>query len=205
MAAAVAPLQPLANAGIAAGGGRSSTSSSAAAATDDSGATKARREEGRRLRLGVYANAFVAALDEDTATGGGAATAAVEGEAHKKQSRGSQPASCGLQGDCEIRHEEKGAECTGAAATQQNAQAQLADGKQVVGGGGRRGAAAAKPAANVELRALRTEVTPEMYARFARDWRRAGASVIGGCCGVGPAHIRELRRALLEEDGKDGG
>jgi homocysteine S-methyltransferase len=32
------------------------------------------------------------------------------------------------------------------------------------------------------------------YADFARTWLEAGASVIGGCCGTGPAHIRGLAR-----------
>ena len=29
-----------------------------------------------------------------------------------------------------------------------------------------------------------------------RDWRRAGARLIGGCCRTGPAHVRALRAAL---------
>lgn len=36
----------------------------------------------------------------------------------------------------------------------------------------------------------------ERYARLARDWADAGATVIGGCCGTGPAHVRALRRLL---------
>lgn len=39
-------------------------------------------------------------------------------------------------------------------------------------------------------------VTTEAYARFARHWRRAGASIIGGCCGVGPEHIHAVAVAL---------
>ncbi len=42
----------------------------------------------------------------------------------------------------------------------------------------------------------RADVTPAAYAGFARDWRAMGADIIGGCCGIGPAHIRELARAL---------
>jgi S-methylmethionine-dependent homocysteine/selenocysteine methylase len=38
------------------------------------------------------------------------------------------------------------------------------------------------------------DVTPDEYARFARDWARHGFRVIGGCCGTGPAHIAALRR-----------
>jgi len=32
----------------------------------------------------------------------------------------------------------------------------------------------------------------EAYADLAERWKRAGASVIGGCCGTGPLHIRAL-------------
>ncbi|MFN3825287.1 MAG: homocysteine S-methyltransferase family protein [Pseudorhodobacter sp.] len=42
----------------------------------------------------------------------------------------------------------------------------------------------------------RHDLTPEVYARFAMDWVAMGATIIGGCCEVGPAHIAELARAL---------
>ncbi len=40
------------------------------------------------------------------------------------------------------------------------------------------------------------EVSPEQYARHARDWLDRGARVVGGCCGTTPAHIRGLRDLL---------
>ena len=43
----------------------------------------------------------------------------------------------------------------------------------------------------------REDIDPAAYARFAGDWRVAGADIIGGCCGIGPAHIAELRRVLV--------
>jgi S-methylmethionine-dependent homocysteine/selenocysteine methylase len=39
-------------------------------------------------------------------------------------------------------------------------------------------------------------ITPAAYARFAAEWRAAGASIVGGCCGVGPEHIRAVAEAL---------
>lgn len=39
-------------------------------------------------------------------------------------------------------------------------------------------------------------VTPEDFAGAAVDWVRAGATIIGGCCGIGPEHIAELSRSL---------
>ena len=51
-------------------------------------------------------------------------------------------------------------------------------------------------AANEGLSDIRADLTPENYARFARDWRRLGADIIGGCCGIGPEHIRALSEGL---------
>ena len=36
----------------------------------------------------------------------------------------------------------------------------------------------------------------EEYARMTLRWREEGAQIIGGCCGVGPAHIAAARDAL---------
>ncbi len=34
---------------------------------------------------------------------------------------------------------------------------------------------------------------PEGYLKHARDWSRIGATIIGGCCGTTPEHIRQLK------------
>jgi S-methylmethionine-dependent homocysteine/selenocysteine methylase len=41
---------------------------------------------------------------------------------------------------------------------------------------------------------LRQDMTPELYLELARKWKKAGASVIGGCCGIMPEHIKALSR-----------
>lgn len=41
------------------------------------------------------------------------------------------------------------------------------------------------------------EIEPEGFALTAAGWRRVGASVLGGCCGLGPGHIAALTRTLL--------
>jgi homocysteine S-methyltransferase len=38
--------------------------------------------------------------------------------------------------------------------------------------------------------------TPDYFAALGRDMADAGASLIGGCCGTGPAHIRALAATL---------
>ncbi|MBL4918471.1 homocysteine S-methyltransferase family protein [Szabonella alba] len=56
--------------------------------------------------------------------------------------------------------------------------------------------------ANPTVRALETrhDLTPDLYARFAMDWVAMGATIVGGCCEVGPAHIAELARRLRAAD-----
>lgn len=48
--------------------------------------------------------------------------------------------------------------------------------------------------ATVDMLSTRTDLGPEAYLEFAKRWADAGASVIGGCCEVGPDHIRALAR-----------
>lgn len=51
-------------------------------------------------------------------------------------------------------------------------------------------------AANEGLSELRDELTPERYLGFAREWAEAGAVIVGGCCGIGSAHVRALAEGL---------
>ncbi|MFT6193737.1 MAG: homocysteine S-methyltransferase [Cognaticolwellia sp.] len=39
---------------------------------------------------------------------------------------------------------------------------------------------------------VRDDVPPAKYNEFASSWLKSGASIIGGCCGVSPAHIKKL-------------
>lgn len=42
----------------------------------------------------------------------------------------------------------------------------------------------------------RHDLTPEKYTAFAMQWVAMGATIVGGCCEVGPAHIQHLAAAL---------
>ena len=44
----------------------------------------------------------------------------------------------------------------------------------------------------------RGDLGPEAYADFALAWIGQGASIVGGCCEVGPEHIAELARRIRE-------
>ena len=50
--------------------------------------------------------------------------------------------------------------------------------------------------ANDGLDELREDLDPLGYLQWAKDWQQRGASMIGGCCGIGPQHIAELKRSL---------
>jgi S-methylmethionine-dependent homocysteine/selenocysteine methylase len=49
--------------------------------------------------------------------------------------------------------------------------------------------------ANDELQGMRS-LSPEEYLEFAYRWKNAGATIIGGCCGIGPEHIKVLSHNL---------
>ena len=46
----------------------------------------------------------------------------------------------------------------------------------------------------VDLLEAREDLGPQAYADFAVQWISQGTEIVGGCCEVGPAHIRELAR-----------
>lgn len=53
-----------------------------------------------------------------------------------------------------------------------------------------------KDAPTVKELTHRHDLTPEKYAEFALSWIEAGATIVGGCCEVGPAHIRHLAERI---------
>ena len=46
---------------------------------------------------------------------------------------------------------------------------------------------------------VRAELTAESYARAACGWVAGGASIVGGCCGIGPIMMAEVSRALSRQ------
>ena len=51
-------------------------------------------------------------------------------------------------------------------------------------------------APTVDALSARTDLTPDVYADHVMQWVGAGATIVGGCCEVGPAHIAEIARRL---------
>ena len=49
-----------------------------------------------------------------------------------------------------------------------------------------------KALSSVDHLKKRNDLNPQTYADFAGGWINEGATIVGGCCEVGPAHISEL-------------
>jgi S-methylmethionine-dependent homocysteine/selenocysteine methylase len=43
----------------------------------------------------------------------------------------------------------------------------------------------------------RQDMSPNHYAEFVMDWVTFGATIVGGCCEIGPDHIKELSQRLI--------
>ena len=48
----------------------------------------------------------------------------------------------------------------------------------------------------VEHLGTRDDLSPDVYAERAMAWVERGATIVGGCCEIGPDHIRALRERL---------
>jgi len=55
---------------------------------------------------------------------------------------------------------------------------------------------ALKPGETVSSLEARHDLGPQAYANFAMEWVANGATMVGGCCEVGPEHIACLRERL---------
>ncbi|MGY5583256.1 homocysteine S-methyltransferase family protein [Vibrio cincinnatiensis] len=54
--------------------------------------------------------------------------------------------------------------------------------------------------ANDGLDELRDDLTPLSYLDWAQRWQQQGASLIGGCCGIGPEHIALLSQHFASSE-----
>lgn len=53
-----------------------------------------------------------------------------------------------------------------------------------------------KDSPTVDALEMRRDFTPDLYADHVMDWIELGATLVGGCCEVGPAHIAEIAKRL---------
>ena len=59
-----------------------------------------------------------------------------------------------------------------------------------------KGARGTEAQANVELNEIRADLTPDGYLNWVHEWIGRGARIVGGCCGIGPEHIRAIRASI---------
>lgn len=53
--------------------------------------------------------------------------------------------------------------------------------------------------ANTQLRGMREDTAPEHYLNWATLWQQSGATIIGGCCGIGVEHIALLAEHIIDK------
>jgi S-methylmethionine-dependent homocysteine/selenocysteine methylase len=51
-------------------------------------------------------------------------------------------------------------------------------------------------AANEVIRSIRPDLDPPRYLAWAQTWVASGATIVGGCCGIGPDHVAALAQGL---------
>jgi len=56
-----------------------------------------------------------------------------------------------------------------------------------------------EPGGTVDMLSARKDLDEKQYAQHAMNWVKNGATITGGCCEIGPAHIAYLRRQLEVE------
>lgn len=54
----------------------------------------------------------------------------------------------------------------------------------------------------VDVLKARKDLGPKAYSRYVLDWINTGASIIGGCCEISPAHIKHIYETLNSLDYK---
>jgi S-methylmethionine-dependent homocysteine/selenocysteine methylase len=52
--------------------------------------------------------------------------------------------------------------------------------------------------ANEVVSGIREDLGPVQYARYVEQWVESGATIVGGCCGIGCEHIRHIATTLKD-------
>ncbi|MBD3645913.1 MAG: homocysteine S-methyltransferase family protein, partial [Pseudomonadales bacterium] len=55
-----------------------------------------------------------------------------------------------------------------------------------------------EPGGTVDVLEARKDLDPDAYAEHVLRWIEEGATMVGGCCEVGPAHIAALAERLID-------
>lgn len=55
-----------------------------------------------------------------------------------------------------------------------------------------------RPGGTVKELVSRVDLGPEKYTEYVLDWIESGASIVGGCCEISPAHIDHINQTLTD-------
>ena len=55
-----------------------------------------------------------------------------------------------------------------------------------------------RPGGTVKGLESRVDLGPEKYTEYALNWIESGASIVGGCCEISPAHIDHINQTLID-------
>jgi S-methylmethionine-dependent homocysteine/selenocysteine methylase len=82
--------------------------------------------------------------------------------------------------------------------------ARRADGQAAIGGYANRfvDSHTSNGEANAQISAFRDDLDPTSYGQFVDRWLDAGATVVGGCCGMEPAHVALLAAEVSRRRGR---
>ena len=58
------------------------------------------------------------------------------------------------------------------------------------------------PGGTVDVLSTRDDLDEKRYAKLMCDWVNMGATIVGGCCEIGPEYIRTIKDALIENGHK---
>ena len=67
-------------------------------------------------------------------------------------------------------------------------------------GNGFKTVAPLRPGSTVKDLEHRPEMNAEAYTAHALEWLQLGATIVGGCCEITPAHIRHLHQTLVDRN-----
>ena len=55
-----------------------------------------------------------------------------------------------------------------------------------------------RPGGTVKELVSRVDLGPEKYTEYVLNWIASGASIVGGCCEISPAHIEHINQAFID-------
>ena len=55
-----------------------------------------------------------------------------------------------------------------------------------------------RPGGTVKELEYRVDLGPDKYTEYVLNWIESGATIVGGCCEISPAHIAQINQTLID-------